>query len=404
MDAQTTGSSAFRDPWVLRQHVLNVLGFYHPTCLDHVYGGYVAQLDEEDGHVYDGRTKHLVATCRFVYTHCVGVRIGGPRWCRPAAERGLQFLTAHHWDDDAGGYDWITAGTEPADRTRYCYGHAFALLACAAATDVGLDGGRAALDRTQAVVRDRFWDPDHGLALAEASSDWSTVDPYRGQNANMHLCEASIAAYEATGDARFLEQAAAIAELVETPAEPDPGFVWEHYTDEWDPDWEYNRDEPRHTFRPWGYQPGHQLEWAKLLVGLDRHVDEPWLLDRAIELFDAAFEHGWDEDHGGFYYTLDRDGEPLVTDKYGWPVAEAIGAAALLGARTGDERFWNRYDACWRYARETVINRRHGNWRTKVRRDGDPIDEPPRPSPAVEPGYHPIGNAVAAMDACRDDG
>ncbi|WP_306058116.1 AGE family epimerase/isomerase [Natronococcus wangiae] len=398
----TTVRSAFRDERALRGHVLNVLGFYHPAGVDRVHGGYVAQLDEEDGHVYDGRTKHLVATARYAFTHCVGARIDGPRWCRPAAERGLRFLLTEHWDDEAGGYDWILDGTEPRDRNRYCYGHAFALLACAAGTTVGLEGAREGLERTQDLVRDRFWDPDHGLPVAKASPGWSEVEPYRGQNATMHLCEASIAAYEATGESRFLEQAVDLAELVRTPADPDAdhGFVWEHYTADWEPDWAYNRDEPEHTFRPWGYQPGHQLEWAKLLGTLDRHRDEAWFVERATELFDAAVEYGWDDDRGGFYYTVDRDGEPLVANRYGWPVAEAIGAAAVLGSRTEDDSYWEWYDDCWAYAHGALVNPRYGNWRTGVTPEGEPLE--PRPEPAVEPGYHPIGNAFEAMRAGRE--
>ncbi|MCU4753359.1 AGE family epimerase/isomerase [Halobacteria archaeon AArc-curdl1] len=391
------GSSVVRHPWVLRQHVRSVLEFYYPNALDDVYGGFVAQLDEEDGHLYDGRTKHVVATARFVVTHCIGVRIEGPHWCRSAAERGLHFLLDYHWDDDANGFDWITAGTDPEDRTRYCYGHAFALLACAHAASIGIERAQKGLERTQRVIRDRFWEAEHGLPIAETSSDWSAVDPYRGLNATMHLCEASIAAYEATGESRFLEQAVALAELVRTPTNPasDHGFVWEHYTADWEPDWAYNRNDPEHTFRPWGYQPGHQLEWAKLLCLLDDHRDEAWFLERATELFDAAVEYGWDDDSGGFYYTLDRDGEPLVTDRYGWPIAEAIGAGALLATRTTSPRYWELYDECWQYARENLINHRYGNWRTGVTSEGDSID--PRPRPAVEPGYHPIGNTFEAM-------
>ena len=43
------------------------------------------------------------------------------------------------------------------------------------------------------------------------------------------------------------------------------GLVWEHYDRDWNVDWDYHRDDPKHLFRPWGFQPGHQTEWAKLL-------------------------------------------------------------------------------------------------------------------------------------------
>ena len=56
----------------------------------------------------------------------------------------------------------------------------------------------------------RFWLPDHGLYADEATPDWQ-LQPYRGQNANMHATEACLAAYEATGERRFLDRAELVA-------------------------------------------------------------------------------------------------------------------------------------------------------------------------------------------------
>ena len=54
----------FRDERWLRQHALRLLNFYYPDCIDHRFGGYVSQLSDTDGHVYDAKAKHLVAHCR----------------------------------------------------------------------------------------------------------------------------------------------------------------------------------------------------------------------------------------------------------------------------------------------------------------------------------------------------
>ena len=60
----------------------------------------------------------------------------------------------------------------------------------------------------------RFWEPRHGLYADEAAPDWSALDPYRGQNANMHACEALLAAFEATGDPRYLHRAEVLAKNI----------------------------------------------------------------------------------------------------------------------------------------------------------------------------------------------
>ena len=392
-------TEAMRDPWVVRQHLLSVLNFYYPDCIDRRYGGYVAQLDERDGHVYDGATKHLVATCRGIVNFSLGTVRDGPDWCRPAAEHGLRFLLDAHRDRERGGFDWILEGRTPVDDTRYCYGHAFALLACSRATEAGITGAEEALDETYDLLVDRFWVDDHDLCRTEATPRWEFTE-YRGQNSNMHACEALLAAYEATDEERYLDRAYRIATtLVHELAAKTDGRIWEHFTPDWEPDLEYNRDQPRHQFRPWGFQPGHHAEWAKLLCQLAAHRAEDWLVERAEEVFAFAVDEGWDDDRGGFYYTLDEAGDPVVDDKYGWAVAEAIGAAASLARMTGREKYWPWYDEFWAYARENVINPKYGNWYERLSAANERYEE--HASPEVEPGYHPVNNAAVAIDTLK---
>jgi mannose/cellobiose epimerase-like protein (N-acyl-D-glucosamine 2-epimerase family) len=243
---------------------------------------------------------------------------------------------------------------------------------------------------------DQFWEDKYGLCTSEYDATWTHPEDYRGQNANMHMCEALIAAYDVTGEERHLEDALTIARgLTVTLTQETDGLIWEHYTPTWEHDFTYNRETPNDTFRPWGYQPGHQIEWAKLLAVLSRHSDADWLLDRAEELFHLAIENGWDADRGGFYYSFDREGEPVVTEKYSWEVAEAIGAAAALSEQTDDSQYSEWYDTFWQYATTHLMNPEFGNWYTKVTEANEPV--PTTAGVAVEPGYHPIGGCTEAL-------
>ena len=388
MQNRESMDTPYADAEWLTERIQGILSFYYPDCLDDNHGGYIAQLDYETGEIYDATSKHLVATSRFVVNFSLAARHGGPEWALPAAERGVSFLREHHRDPETGGYDWLLDGTETVDDRRVCYGHAFVLLAYARAHQAGVDGAKTALEDAYDLLVDRFWEPEYDLCTSEFTADFAEGESYRGQNANMHTYEAMLAAFEATGDQRYLDRAREVAHAltVRLASETD-GLLWEHYTVDWDHDFAYNRDDPRHQFRPWGYQPGHHIEWAKLLAVLDRYTDTEWALDRAEELFAAAIEHGWDDADGGFYYSFDRGGEPLVEDRYGWPVAEGIGAAAALAERTGDDHYRTWYDRLWAYA-ENNLTAPGGNWYEK-RVDGEPAETDP--GPEVEPGYHPIG-------------
>ncbi|POA58939.1 N-acylglucosamine 2-epimerase, partial [Pseudomonas sp. GW460-R15] len=108
--------------------------------------------------------------------------------------------------------------------------------------------------------------PQHQLYADEATPSWQ-VGPYRGQNANMHACEAMLAAYDATREPFYLQRARTLAESITgRQAALADGLVWEHYREDWSVDWDYNRGDKTNIFRPWGFQTGHLTEWAKLLL------------------------------------------------------------------------------------------------------------------------------------------
>ena len=122
---------SFRDAKFLRNHIGSIIAFYHPTCIDDEYGGYINQL-RDDGSVFDRMTKHLVGSCRFVYCYSMAsLALGEPAY-RDAAAHGLRCLRDSHRQDD-GGFAWVLQGREVEDGDRHCYGHAFVLLAAAAA-------------------------------------------------------------------------------------------------------------------------------------------------------------------------------------------------------------------------------------------------------------------------------
>lgn len=155
-------------------------------------------------------------------------------------------------------------------------------------------------------------------------------------------------------------------------------------------------------FRPYGLQPGHQFEWVKLQLVLRRieraeaagaatthaaastggRCAAPWgfsfgpvcagggdsaaavTSDRsggaadarlllAQELYDSTMEASWDTEYGGLVYAIDphqlarqTGGESTVAfadlacdaDKYFWVQQEAMTAAAMMAAATGEAR------------------------------------------------------------------
>jgi N-acylglucosamine 2-epimerase (GlcNAc 2-epimerase) len=148
----------------------------------------------------------------------------------------------------------------------------------------------------------------------------------------MHLCEALLAAFDATGETRYLVRAERLADhiCIRQAALAD-GLVWEHYRADWSVDWDYNKDDKSNIFRPWGFQPGHLTEWAKLLLLLDQRRPRADHLPRARLFFDTAMAKSWDAQHGGLFYGFAPDGSVCDSDKYFWVQAESLATAARPG-------------------------------------------------------------------------
>ena len=390
---------SFRDPGFLRDHIRNIISFYHPTCIDEEYGGYINQMRDE-GSIFDRMTKHLVGTCRFIYCFSMAsLALDEPAY-RDAAAHGLRFLQASHRQPD-GGFAWVLHGREIEDGDRHCYGHAFVLLAAAAAAKAGVDGARELAADVYELLESRFWEPQAQLYVdLIAAGDWSAIDPYRGQNANMHMCEAMLCAYEATGEGRYLDRAHLLARRICVDlADKADGLVWEHYRTDWTHDWDYNKDDPQNLFKPYGYLPGHFTEWSKLLLILERYQPEDWMLPRARLLFDTALEKSWDHEKGGMHYTFSPEGEILDRDRYYWVLSETFAAAAALALRTGDDRYWDWYDKAWAYSDRHLIDHDFGGWYRILDANNRQYDD--LKSPPSKTDYHPLGACYETLEALR---
>ncbi|MBE0586570.1 MAG: AGE family epimerase/isomerase [Hydrogenophaga sp.] len=388
----------FRSPDFLRTHVRDCMAFYHPRAIDP--SGGLFHFFRDNGEVYDRHTRHLVSSTRFVYTYAMAVRSGADASHRQALSHAFDFLRRVHRDPATGSYTWLLDWRDGKktllDGTQHAYGLAFVLLAHAHAFMAGLPEAHAGIAETFELLEQRFWEPHHGLYADEIGPD-GVLSDYRGQNANMHLCEALLAAFDATGETRYLVRAERLADhiCIRQAALAD-GLVWEHYRADWSVDWDYNKDDKSNIFRPWGFQPGHLTEWAKLLLLLDQRRPRADHLPRARFFFDTAMAKSWDTLHSGLFYGFAPDGSVCDSDKYFWVQAESLATAARLAQATGEARYWADYDRLWAYAWPHFVDHQHGAWWRILRADNSKISD--EKSPAGKVDYHTMGACYDVLD------
>ena len=341
-----------------------------------------ASGDPEPGHAIEAWI-----TCRTVHVYSLGVLMGRPGSRAVAQGALVGLIDGPLRDAEHGGWfhDSRRKGAKEA------YDHAFVVLASSSATLAGLDGARELLDEALRVI-ERFWIEDDGMVADAVAADFSSTDPYRGINANMHTVEAFLAAADVTGDDLWLRRAERIARFARSQAEANGWRLPEHYDDTWVAQLEYNVDRPDDPFRPYGATVGHGLEWSRLFLHLEAALgdaDAGWA-EAAEALYDRAVADGWAADGAdGFVYTTGWDGTPVTRDRMHWVAAEAVGAAAALLQRTGSQRYADDYARWWDHVDACFRDLRHGSWFHQL----DPSN---RPTDTVWPGKPDLYHAVQA--------
>lgn len=344
----------------LEAHCKDILAFYDPRVIDPSGGFYHNYFD--DGTLFNQGVRQLVSSTRIIVNYArAAVALKQPQY-KATALHGLNYLEQVHYQSDTQCYAWTLQDHQPLDMTQQAYGYAFVLLAYAAVQQAGIAERRDKIAQTFTLLEQRFWQAEYGL-YADEISPQGVLSSYRGQNANMHLCEAMLAAYHATGESRYIERANQLARNITfRQATLTNGQVWEHYTEQFQPDWEYNKNDPKNLYRPWGFQPGHQTEWAKLLLQLNRIQPDPALVEKARYLFDVAFDSAWDAESGGLVYGYDPKGNWCDDDKYFWVQAESFAAAALLFQQTAEPRYLAAYHQLWAYSWQHLVDHKYGAW------------------------------------------
>lgn len=365
----------------LAQQTERLLDF-SSAALDRAAGGF-AWLDDAGAPV-PAAGKQLWINGRYTYTAVLGHLLGNSDQTE-RARLGLEYLRSGALRDaEHGGWFTTVDAADPADNSdaKESYSQAFVLLAAAAAKRAGLPADDLYSDVLG--VLDRYWSEADKMYADTRSRDFAALDPYRGQNPNMHLVEAGLLAFEADGNARHIERSSAIARrLIRDVTGSNEWRLPEHYHEDWTPNPEYGADSPDSHFRPYGATVGHWLEWARLLVQLDAaqgvvaesaNQPEPaqpdtWLIAAAASLFDRAMVDAWDDERGGLAFSTDWTGAILNDHRFHWVITEAIGAAVALYRATGDPLYAAWYERFWAYADAQHIEE-DGSWRHEISADG----------------------------------
>jgi mannose-6-phosphate isomerase len=347
---------------------------------DHLEGGFHESLRLDATPTGAPRRARLHPRQMFAYSRAAALGWPGP--VDMAVRHGLDFFLTHYRRPDGLFRTLVTARGEPCDNTAVLYDQAFALLGLASAHSVLRD------ERLRTTARELHDQLRLQLACSQGGFEESTERTLPlSSNSHMHLLEASLEWMALDPDSRW---GMLVEQLIELAVRhwigPHGGAMQEFFDRQ-------RRPVPA-AVGP-SIDPGHQFEWAWLLLRWHARGSNPGLRRAALRLMEIGEARGVDPARDVVLAGLADEGAIPSGSARLWPQCERIKAACLAAQMTGDQRHWQpaleAAHALQRYLDTPIA----GMWRDRMNVDGTFVEEP---SPASS-FYHIVSVASELVRA-----
>jgi mannose/cellobiose epimerase-like protein (N-acyl-D-glucosamine 2-epimerase family) len=347
--------------------------------IDHPSGGFVEALDMHGDALALPRRARVHP--RQIYAFAQARGFGWLDDSAAIVRRGLEYFTTYYKRPDGLFRALVDVNGTPLDERALLYDQAFALLGFAAAATL-LDArdefeGRAL--ELRHLVEARFRADDGSYRSVEKSDDC------RESNPHMHLLEACLAWAEIGRDPGWAERARELSDVALSHfIRPDSGALGESYLSTW-------HRAPGIAGRI--IEPGHQFEWAWLLLRCERWHDAP-LRDAALRLISIGHQYG--VRNGVAINALYDDFTIKDCNARCWPQTERLRAALLAARLTGQPQYWSMAEAAVRSLFGYLNTSVPGLW-LDVQLPGGELPGSAAPASTL---YHLVG-AIAALNVAR---
>lgn len=328
-------------------------------------GAFFARMDRAwqptgDHHKYPG----MIA--RHLFSYSAAYLLTGDEAHLEMARRVFDFLVAHGWDPEYGGwYDEVDRHGNVVATTKDLFNQAYATTGVALYWIVTRDPAvRPYLDRSLEILEEHAWDTEHDGYVRSLNRDLS-VGAWRKDFSPQiaHVSGYLAYLYPATRDPALLDRFERIMALVlDRAIDEETGWVVGRF----DRQWRYDGPEPRRT------NVGHDLETAWLLMRLHLLTGSPEPADHGLRLADAVLEHAFEPASGAWGHQLVLASGALHRDNTPWWVQAYGNMVQLYQYRlTDDPRHLETFLAGARFWDTAFMDPEHGAAYLSVHLDGE---------------------------------
>ena len=330
-----------------------------------------AGFDTEHGTFHEkltahGPVRHVPRRARVqtrqIYAYSRAAALGWSGDARPLVASTLEFFIRSYRRPDNLFRTLCHHDGRSADERVDLYDQAFALLALASCQEVL--GSRADIVDLgvglRGVLLEKLRRPGGGF-----DSGLGEPSPLRS-NPHMHMFESSLAWTAVSDDSGWRALADELGELaLGRIINSSSGALQELF----DPQWQ-----PLSVDAGQAIEPGHQFEWAWLLLS---HDPAPGSRARraAQRLYEIGTQHGVNAD-GVVINALTDDFSVQDGAARLWPHTEWLKAASKLGQLTGEAHYWQDAQQAAKTLWRFLEDRARGQWWDKITADGKWVEEP----------------------------
>ena len=341
----------------------NVIPFWLTHSQDPNNGGYFTCLDRQ-GNIYD-TDKFIWLQGRQVWMFSMLYNnVEKRREWLDCAIQGGEFLKKFGHDGNLNWYFSLTREGKPIIEPYNIFSYTFATMAFGQLSKAtGNDEYAEIAKKTFDIILSKRDNP---------KGKWNKAFPgtrnLKSFSLPMILCNLSLE-IEHLLNKEFLEQTMeeCIHEVMEVFLRPElDGLIVENVQED---------GSLSDTFEGRLINPGHAIEAMWFIMDLGKRMNRPELIEKAVETTLKTLEYGWDKEHGGIFYFMDRKGFPpqqLEWDQKLWWVhletlISLLKGYQLTGSETCLQWFEKVHDYTWSHFKDPE----YSEWWGYLNRQGE---------------------------------
>ena len=356
--------------WI-QNELESVADFWLNNGMDKVNGGIYTCLDK-DGKVFStDKSVWMQGRCVWIFAYLCYVYGVKKQWLE-ASKSCLDFLEKYCINRKAGDrlYFTVTEDGKPLRQRRYCYSEAFYCIANA--EYYGITGEKEHLERARKAY-DMYWSLNHGMADPTGLGAKTEPETRQGRALGIPMILLNVTSVLLRVDPENSElynsrADECVQDILKYHVKPELGCTLESVGLDGTPRLDITEGRV--------VNPGHDIECSWFLMERAKATNNEALFSKAVEIFDMAFEKGWDKEYEGILYFFDCLGNPPEAYEHDmklwWPHNEALIASLMIYKETQNEKYLSIFEQILNYCKKTFASAPCGEWYGYLRRDGKP--------------------------------